>query len=158
MPIWYSSTITKASEIDAPEKRGTCEHGFAHLAQRRIQNVKIHKAPKVNAGDSIELKPLIGKVLAVKVTARRDVETKFGTRPLNEAVIIVDGQREPLVGVLFQSYFSKLDIGEWYVGKLEKEDLRWNLDADGLNQKQMKAMEAAVAEFEKTARGDNVPF
>ena len=120
--------------------------------------MKIHKAPKVNAGDSIELKPLVGKVLAVKVTARRDVETKFGTRPLNEAVIIVEGQREPLVGVLFQSYFSKLDIGEWYVGKLEKEDLRWNLNSDAVNQKQMKALEAAVAEYEKTAGIEDAPF
>jgi hypothetical protein len=158
MPIWYSSTITKASKFGSPVDRGTCEHGFAHLAQRRIQNVKIHKAPKVNAGDSIELKPLIGKVLAVKITARRDVDTKFGTRPLNEAIIFVDGQKEPLVGVLFQSYFSKLEIGEWYVGKLTKDDLRWNLDADGLTQKQMKALETTVAETEKTAGGDDVPF
>lgn len=120
--------------------------------------MKIHKAPKLNAGDSIELKPLIGKTLAVKITARRDVETKFGKRPLNEAVLIVEGQKDPLVGVLFQSYFSKLDIGNWYVGSLEKEDLRWNLNADSVNQKQMKSLEAAVAEYEKTAENDDVPF
>jgi hypothetical protein len=120
--------------------------------------VKIHKAPKINAGDSIELKPLIGKTLAVKITARRDVETKFGKRPLNEAVLIVEGQKEPLIGVLFQSYFSKLELNEWYVGKLEKEELRWNLNADALNQKQMKALEAAVEQYEKTAETDDVPF
>jgi hypothetical protein len=158
MPIWYSSTITKASEFDAPEKRGMCEYGFAHLAQRRIRNVKIHKAPKVNAGDSIELKPLIGKTLAVKITARRDVDTKFGKRPLNEAVLIVEGQKEPLVGVLFQSYFSKLDLHEWYVGKLEKEEMRWNLNSDAVNQKQIKAMETAVAEYEKAEGSSDVPF
>jgi hypothetical protein len=120
--------------------------------------MRIHKAPKVNAGDSIELKPLIGKILAVKITVRRDVETKFGMRPLNEAVIFVEGQKEPLVGVLFQSYFSKLDLNEWYAGKLEKEDLRWNLNADGLNQKQMKVMEAAITEYEKAEGTSDVPF
>ena len=120
--------------------------------------MKIHKAPKVNAGDSIELKPLIGKVLAVKITARRDVDTKFGKRGLNEAVMFVEGQKEPLIGVLFQSYFSKLELNEWYVGKLEKEDLRWNLNADSLNQKQMKALEAAVEQYEKAAENEDVPF
>ncbi len=118
--------------------------------------MKLLKAPKVTSGDSIDLKPFVGKVIAVMIRKRSMVETKFGERPMNEAVIIVEGEAKPLFGVLFQSYFSHLSLGEWYVGKVEKQDMKWSLNADEVDAKIAKAFEKIIAGIQ-IEEGD-VPF
>lgn len=112
--------------------------------------MKLKQAPKVTSGDVIELEPLVGKAVAVKVTNRRKVDTKYGERELNEVVLLPEGAKEPLEGVLFQAYFTKLDLNEWYVGIVRKDEKRWFLEpASG---KQVRALEAAVDQI------DEVPF
>lgn len=108
---------------------------------------KLLRPPKANNGDSIDLKPLLGKPLAVMVTERRDVKTKFGERPVNTAIVVVAGQETPLHGVLFQSVFSKFTLGEWYAGVLEKEEMRWSLNPDKLNQKTVKDLEKQCSQI-----------
>jgi hypothetical protein len=116
----------------------------------------VKKAPKVQSQDQIELKPFLGKAVAVKVTERRKVDTKFGERDVNIVTLLVEGSGEPMHGVLFQSYFSGLDIGEWYVGIVEREELRWLLNAEKVTKKQMDAFEKTIAALEKA--NDDVPF
>jgi hypothetical protein len=124
--------------------------------QERKDEMALKKAPKVQSQDQIELKPFIGKAVAVKVTERRKVDTKFGERDVNVVTMLVEGNGEPMYGVLFQSYFSGLDIGEWYVGIVEREELRWLLNAEKVTKKQMDAFEKTIAAMEK--ENNDVPF
>lgn len=123
---------------------------------RKEDTVKILKAPKVTSGDSIDLKPYLGKAVAVMIRKRSMVETKFGERPMNEAVLLVEGESKPLFGVLFQSYFSHLSLGEWYVGKVEKQDLKWSLNADDVDSKTARSFEKLISGIQ-IEEGD-VPF
>jgi hypothetical protein len=116
----------------------------------------LKKAPKVQSQDQIELKPFLGKAVAVRVTERRKVNTKFGERDVNVVTLLVEGNGEPMHGVLFQSYFSGLDTGEWYVGIVEREELRWKLNAEKVSKKQMDAFEKTISALEKT--NDDIPF
>lgn len=118
--------------------------------------MRVLKAPKINSGDQIDLKPLIGKPIAVMIRNRRTVDTKFGERPVNEAVVLAAGEEKPLYGVLFQSYFSKLSLNEWYVGVVEKVDIKWSLNADVVDAKTAKEFERRIAGI-KIEDGD-VPF
>lgn len=107
-------------------------------------------APKASSGEAIDLKPLLGKAVAVRVNNTREVETKFGTRPLAEVTMLVEGSAEPLDGVLFQSYFTELAQGEWFAGivaKMQTGDFeRWALDYSKLTKKQAAALEKLIAE------------
>ena len=109
-----------------------------------MSKVKLSAAPKISAGESIELTPLIGKVVAVRVIERHEKETKFGNRQMAVTQIVVEGEKEPLEGVLFQSYFQKLKIGEWYVGKVVKTDRAWGLENEGVAVKQIAALEKLI--------------
>lgn len=117
---------------------------------------KVLKAPKVTSGDQIDLKPLIGKPIAVMIRNRRDVETKFGLRPVNEAIVVTLDSDEPLYGVLFQSYFKVLKQGEWYLGVVERKDLRWNLNADAVDNKTAKEFDRRISNIR--IEDDDVPF
>lgn len=117
----------------------------------------IQKPPAPSSGDAIDLKPLLGKTIAVKVWNRRTVETKFGERPLVNARIMVLGNNEPLEGVMFQSYFAKtLKEGEWYCGIVSRNE------SGGMTQWFLKDAPAkSVAALEKQISAitdDDVPF
>ena len=88
----------------------------------------MRKPPAISTGDQIDLSPLLDKAIAVRVTNRRVVETRYGDRPMVDARIYVLGQREPLEGVLFSTFFAKnLEIGEWYCGIVSRDEKRWLL-------------------------------
>lgn len=109
------------------------------------------KPPTISTGDQIELKSLLDKAIAVRVSNRRIVETKFGPRPVVNAKIFVLGNNDPLEGVLFQSYFAKdLALDVWYCGILSKDDMRWYLKPAPL--KSESALEKLVQST------DDVPF
>lgn len=114
-------------------------------------------APKVSSGEAIDLKPLLGKAIALRVNGKRNVQTKFGERPLAEVTILLDGQQEPLEGVLFQSYFTALEENEWYAGIVTRKNSgtfeRWALDATKLTRKQTAALEKQLAVFDS-----DIPF
>lgn len=110
------------------------------------------QAPKISSGDAIELEPLVGKAVAVKVTGRRKVATKYGERELNEVLLLPEGAKEPLEGVLFQAYFTKLDLHEWYCGIVRKDEKRWFLEP--ANSKQARLLESAINQLPD----DDTPF
>ena len=88
----------------------------------------MRKPPTISTGDQIDLNPLADKAIAIRVTNRRIVETRYGNRPMVSARIYVLGQREPLEGVLFATFFARhLELNEWYCGIVTKEDQRWIL-------------------------------
>lgn len=107
----------------------------------------------MSAGESIELTPLLNKVVAIRVIERVDQKTKFGDRQMSTAQLLVEGETEPLQGVLFQSYFQRLAIGQWFVGKVIKTERSWGLETEGIKP-------AAIAKLEKAidAFNDNEPF
>lgn len=119
---------------------------------------KAEKAPRPSTGEAIELQPLLGKAVAVQVRNIRQVETKFGPRPLAEVRIWVEGSNEALEGVLFQSYFSKLPPGGLYYGIVSHEQIgtfnQWFLDSTKLTKKQIAGFEKLAADLEN----EDVPF
>lgn len=115
---------------------------------------KIAPAPAPAAGDIIELEPLRDKAIGILCGNRRSVETKYGQRTLTEVRIIVKGQKDPLEGVLFQAYFSRLEQGTWYLGIVRKDDRQWFLDS-AIPKADAKALADRIKEMEE---GDDVPF
>lgn len=116
---------------------------------------KIAPAPAPAAGDIIELEPLRDKAIAVLCGNRRSVETKYGQRTLTEVKILVRGQKDPLEGVLFQAYFSRLEQGTWYLGVVRKDDRQWYLDSQ-IPKADAKALSDAIKATEE--ENDDVPF
>lgn len=114
-------------------------------------------APKMKSGDSIELTPLTGKVIAVRVLGRYGVETKFGPRSVSQVQIAVSGSPKPLEGVLFQSYFQSLEIGEWFVGKVVKVNTgrgsSWGLETKGVDKKTLAALEKVIDSIPAESEG-----
>lgn len=111
-------------------------------------SIKVNAAPKIGSGDSIELSGLKGKLCGVQVLHRQEIETKFGLRKMSTVRIMMEGSPEPLEGILFQSYFQGLEIGEWYVGVLTHEkrgdNLMWGLDASKIDKKKSAALVKAI--------------
>lgn len=105
-------------------------------------------APKMKSGDSIELTPLTGKVIAVRATNRYGVETKFGHRSISQVQMIVEGSPKPLDGVLFQTYFQGLDLNHWFVGRVVKvatsRGSSWGLESKGIDKKVLAKLETAI--------------
>lgn len=114
---------------------------------------KLAPAPVMNAGDAIELAPLVGKAVAIFITDRVEKNTKFGLRQMSGAILVCEGEKEPLRGVLFQSYFQRLPIHEWLVGVVVKTEKAWGLDAAAVKPTSLAALEKLVA-----AVADEVPF
>jgi hypothetical protein len=118
-------------------------------------------APKPQFGeDQIKLEPLEGQIVAVYVRGRKTADTKFGERQVTSIRILSEKSDEPLDGAVFQSYFQTLEMGQWYVGRLELEKVgrfrAWVLVSDNLPK-------ASVAKLEKLAdrwspASDDVPF
>lgn len=112
-------------------------------------------APAMKSGDVIELNPLLNKVVALRVTSRSAVQTKFGQRELSEVIVLVQGETVPLDGVLFQSYFQHLDIGDWYIGRIVKGERAWGMDATNLDPKVIAALNRVIATMPDDS---DVPF
>lgn len=75
--------------------------------------------PEKLGGDAIDLSKLAGKTIAVFLTGKQSVETKFGPRDMVSAVILTPASAEPLSGVMFAKYFtSNLELKKWYAGLL----------------------------------------
>lgn len=85
----------------------------------RRADVKAPPKPRTS-GDQIDLGALVGKLIAVAVVNRYEVDTKFGARQLNQVLIGAPGTEEPLEGVIFASYFQGLDQNVWYLGRIDK--------------------------------------
>jgi hypothetical protein len=98
---------------------------------------KYSAAPAINSGDAIELTPLLGKAIAVRCFGRESVETKFGSRQMTQCAVLVEGEAEALKGVLFQSYFQRLPLNEWFVGVVTKMNRSWGLDAVAVTKSQL---------------------
>lgn len=119
--------------------------------------MKIKKAPRAASGEAISLEALKGKAVALVPYARKTVDTKFGKRTVTAVRLYVLGSKEPLDGVLFQSYFHDLALNEPVAGVIEEQETklgnRWILNADSLTAKQLAQLETAL-----TAESEEPPF
>ena len=106
---------------------------------------KLNLAPELNAGDAIELSPLVGKVVALMVTNREGRKTKFGDRQMSTVFLMVEGETEPMRGVMFQSYIQSLPLATWFVGKVARHDRSWCLESAGINKATLQKLEKAIA-------------
>lgn len=113
-----------------------------------MSKVAVRMAPPKLGGDALELSHLEGKLVAIFCRARDEKKTKFGPRKMTSAAIVAEGQKEPLEGILFQSYFQDLELGAWYIGKIARVEAgmnrAWVLQTDGLNAKAVKALAATL--------------
>lgn len=109
-----------------------------------MAKTKAAPAPAVNSGSAIELTPLLNKAVAICCISRKEVNTSFGPRQMSQVRLLVAGETEPLEGVLFQSYFQRLPLGEWFVGKVIKSDRSWGLDSSALNRSEAAQLNKAV--------------
>ena len=111
-------------------------------------------APEKSSGDQIELSDLRDKVIAIYCKSREEnKKTRFNLRSMTHVAVLVDGAKDPLEGVLFQSYFQTLKLNQWFIGKLERQESAsngnraWVLNANGLDKKAvaglLKTIEAA---------------
>lgn len=116
---------------------------------------KFTAAPAINSGDAIELTPLMGKAIAVRCLSRESVETKFGSRQMTQCAVLVEGEAEPLKGVLFQSYFQRLPLNEWFVGVVTKANRSWGLDAVVISKAQLAKITKLI---DAQPADDDVPF
>lgn len=105
---------------------------------------KLNAAPKANAGQSIDLAAMQGKAVAVRITQRAEVATRFGDKTMSAGQILVEGESEPMEGVFFQSYFQRLALNEWFAGVVVKSDRAWGLDAEAVKQPALKKLQAAI--------------
>lgn len=100
----------------------------------------------MKAGDAIELAPLKDKIIAVRVESRDAVKTKFGDRSMSQVCVLVAGTKEPLEGVLFQTYFQHLPLGDWFIGRVVKvENGPWGMDSLNLDMKVVSQLTSAIA-------------
>lgn len=110
-------------------------------------NLKFSTAPEKLAGDSIELTPLLGKMVGVFCRARDQKNTRFGQKAMTHVVVVSEGMKageEPLEGIMFQSYFQELKLDQWYIGVVAKQTAgrneAWILNSAKLDPKKQKAL------------------
>lgn len=106
--------------------------------------VTVMMAPPKVGGDAIELSPLEGKLIGFFAKARDERKTKFGPRKMTAVAIVAEGSKEALEGIMFQTYFQDLEIGQWYIGKVTRVDAggnkQWILSTDDIDPKAAKAL------------------
>jgi uncharacterized membrane protein YfbV (UPF0208 family) len=112
-----------------------------------MANVTIAAAPAKLIGDSIELSPLLGTLVAIFPRTRDTKATKFGTRSMTHVMLWTEKMKagdEALEGIVFQSYFQELKLGQWYIGTVAKQqagnNTAWVLNADKLDKKKVAEM------------------
>ena len=110
-------------------------------------NMKFTTAPEKLAGDSIELTPLLGKLVGVFCRARDQKNTRFGQKAMTHVVVVSEGMKageEPLEGIMFQSYFQELKLDQWYIGIVSKQTAgrneAWILKSDKIDKKKLTAL------------------
>lgn len=116
---------------------------------------KIAAAPAKLAGDSIELTPLLGKMVAVFPRARDKKATRFGDRSMTHVLLVAEGAKigdEALEGIMFQTYFQDLKLDQWYIGIVGKQasgrNDAWVLNADKLDKKKLAEFIKVVGSIE----------
>jgi hypothetical protein len=109
--------------------------------------MKFTTAPEKLAGDSIELTPLLGKLVGVFCRARDQKNTRFGQKAMTHVVVVSEGMKageEPLEGIMFQSYFQELKLDQWYIGIVSKQTAgrneAWILKSDKIDKKKLTAL------------------
>lgn len=109
-----------------------------------MANIKIAVAPEKLSGDSIELTPLLGKMAAVYVRSRDKKTTRYGEKSMSHVLVVAEGAKageEPLEGIMFQSYFQDLKLGQWYIGIVAKQSSgrndAWILNSEKLDKKKL---------------------
>lgn len=124
---------------------------------------KIVVAPEKLSGDSIELSPLMGKMVAVYVRSRDTKKTKYGEKSMSHVVVFADGMKptdEPLEGIMFQSYFQELKLNQWFVGIVSKQtsgrNEAWVLKTDKLDKKKTAEFVKIVSALEVTEEKETV--
>lgn len=107
------------------------------------KKISFGAAPKMDSADAIELDGLKGKLVAIMVTDRKSVTTKFdkGTQQtdMNYVTLVSQDMKKPedvLKGVLFQKYFAHLPTDKWFIGKIVKNEKgHWGMVTDGVDKK-----------------------
>lgn len=106
--------------------------------------MNIRVAPPKMGGDAIELSAFEGKLIALLCNARDEKKTKFGPRQMTQVAVVTVDSKEPLVGIMFQSYFQDLPLGEVFIGKVALVasglNKQWILNADNLDKKAVAAL------------------
>lgn len=115
------------------------------MSQPMIPAVKV--PPPLFGGDQIELHDLMDRVCGVYVSDRRGVKTRFRDQdtPMSTVLIAVEGEKEPLSGVLFQDYFQGLELRAWYIGRIGKNGRAWCLQPVDAGSKEYTAMCKQIA-------------
>lgn len=118
-------------------------------------SVDLTLAPEKMHHEALELSPIEGKLIAVRCDQRDERKTRFGQRRMTLVSIFVTGEKIPLVGILFQSYFQDLELNRFYVGVLTRQDVGinrvWTLDSSKVAQKDLKALSASISAYETAA-------
>jgi len=124
---------------------------------------KIAIAPEKLAGDSIELTPLMGKLVAVFPRSRDKKNTRYGERSMTHVLLVAEGAKlgeMPLEGIMFQSYFQELKPDQWHVGIVAKvpsgRNDAWVLDPTIKDKKKLKEFAAIVAAIETAPQGEQL--
>lgn len=106
--------------------------------------VKVAMAPPKMGGDSIELDVLQGKLVAIFCKDRDEKKTRFGPRKMTQVYLATMESKDALMGIMFQSYFQDLALGQWYIGKVVRapagNNQQWILSTEGLDAKAVKAL------------------
>lgn len=122
--------------------------------------VEVAIAPPKSGGDAIELSQFDGGVVGLYCRERDSKKTRFGERRMTSVYIVDTSSKEPLAGIMFQSYFQELDLGKWYIGIVERvksgNNLQWVLSTDGLKKSDVSALVAHLGtiRLEDEARKD----
>jgi hypothetical protein len=120
---------------------------------------KIAAAPAKFAGDSIELSPLVGKMIGVYARSRDSKKTRFGERSMTHVLVVVEGAKagdDPLEGIMFQTYFQDLKLDQWYVGHVAKQasgkNEAWVLNSDKLDKKKVAEFVTILQKIDTTVQ------
>ncbi len=143
-------------------KFATAKNKPAETANAETPAFAINVAPPRAGGDQIEMDDLSGKLIGVLCTSRQEnIKTKFGARSITSVVVIAAGVAEPLEGVLFQDYFQKLAIGQWFVGVVAKvnagDNKMWILDTENLETPEVAAKLKKLIPQLQTYKGKATP-
>lgn len=110
--------------------------------------------PPPSGGDAIEFGPLTGKVIAVKIIDRIKQTTKFGVKDMSTGFVVAVGSKEPLGGVMFQSYFQRLELDKWYIGRVVQHETRvgkaWVLDSENVSGPDIAKLSDLINEMESS--------
>jgi hypothetical protein len=102
-----------------------------------LPKIAVTIAPPKSGGDAVELAQFEGDMVALFCRDRDDKKTRFGQRRMTSVYIATLDSNEPLAGIMFQSYFQDLELGQWYIGIVTRvksgNNLQWILSTDGLN-------------------------